>query len=178
MFAKRSRLSIICLTVMIMLIVGTVASSAAERTGAWVDDIVVIEETREPAAIEMLLAGEIDIYAQTMSDPELLQVVQNSPELEYSISFGGYTDLTFNPSGPVFSGTGKLNPFAVPRIREAMNILIDRDYICQEIYGGMAIPRIVVISGAMPDYARHADSVRAMELKSRFRLRGRQGDCR
>jgi peptide/nickel transport system substrate-binding protein len=167
-FAKRSRLSIICLTVMIMLIVGTVASSAAERTGAWVDDIVVIEETREPAAIEMLLAGEIDIYAQTMSDPELLRVVESSPELTYSVSYGGYTDLTFNPCGPIFSGTGKLNPFAVPRIREAMNLLIDRDYICQEIYGGMAIPRIVVISGAMPDYARHADAVRALELKYQY----------
>lgn len=165
MSIKRSRLSIVCLTVMIMLIVGTIASSAAERMGAWVDDIVVIEEQREPAAIGMLLAGELDMYAQTMSDPELLRQVEASPELTYSISFGGYTDLTFNPSGPEFPATGKLNPFSVPRIREATNWLIDRDYICQELYGGMAIPRIVVISGAMPDYARHADAVRALELE-------------
>ena len=32
------------------------------------DDIVVIEIADEPTAIEMLLAGEIDIFAQTMSD--------------------------------------------------------------------------------------------------------------
>lgn len=161
---KRSRLSIVCLAVMIMLIGGSIASSAAERTGAWVDDIVVIEEQREPAAIGMLLAGELDMYAQTMSDPELLAQVQSSPELTYSVSYGGYTELTFNPAGPEFANGG-LNPFAVPRIREAMNWLIDRDYICQELYGGMAIPRIVVISGAMPDYARHADAVRALELQ-------------
>lgn len=165
MLLKRSRLSVICLAIAVALIVGATASFAAERTGGWVDDIVVIEETREPAAIDMLLAGEIDIYAQTMSDPELLRKVEASPELEYSVSYGGNTEFTFNPVGPIFPGTGKLNPFSVPRIREAMNWLIDRNYIAQELYGGMALPRIVTISGAMPDYARHADVVRALELE-------------
>ncbi len=51
-------------------------------------------------------------------------------------SYGSYNELTFNPAGPVFSGTGKLNPFGVPAIREAMNYLIDRTYIAEEIMGG------------------------------------------
>lgn len=165
MLLKGSRLSIACLAVAIALIVFGATGIAAERTGAWVDDIVVIEEQREPAAIDMLLTGELDIYAQTMSDPELLQKVQASPELEYSVAYGSNVEITFNPAGPVFPGTGKLNPFAVPRIREAMNWLIDRDYIVQEIYGGLAIPRIVTVSRAMPDYARHADVIRALELE-------------
>lgn len=165
MLLRRSRLSVICLAIAVALIVGGAAAIAAERTGAWVDDIVVIEIADEPTAIEMLLAGEIDIFAQTMSDPELLKRVEASPYLEYSVSFGGNSEITFNPVGPEFPGTGKLNPFSVPRIREAMNWLIDRDYIAQELYGGMALPRIVTISGAMPDYARHADVIRALELE-------------
>lgn len=164
MLLRRSRLSVICLAIAVALIVGGAAAIAAERTGGWVDDIVVIEIADEPTAIEMLLAGEIDIFAQTMSDPELLKRVEASPYLEYSVSFGGNSEITFNPVGPEFPGTGKLNPFSVPRIREAMNWLIDRDYIAQELYGGMALPRIVTISGAMPDYARHADVIRALEL--------------
>lgn len=44
-------------------------------------------------------------------------------------------ELTFNPSGPEFN-SGKLNPFSVPAIREAMNILIDREYISEQIYDG------------------------------------------
>ncbi len=44
-----------------------------------------------------------------------------------------YYDLTFNPTGPVFAGSGKLNPFAVPRIREAMNQLVDREVIADLI---------------------------------------------
>ena len=94
----RSRLSIVCLAVMIMLIVGSVVSSGAERMGAWVDDIVVIEEQREPAAIGMLLAGELDMYAQTMSDQSCCQV-EASPELTYSVSYGGYTSV-LQPGGP------------------------------------------------------------------------------
>ena len=31
-----------------------------------------------------------------------------------------------------------------------MNWLIDRDYIAQELYGGMALPRIVTISELCP----------------------------
>jgi len=46
------------------------------------------------------------------------------------------TELTFNPSGPVFAGTGELNPFAVPRIREAMNLLLDRQAIADLVLGG------------------------------------------
>ena len=102
MLLRRSRLSVICLAIAVALIVGGAAAIAAERTGGWVDDIVVIEIADEPTAIEMLLAGEIDIFAQTMSDPELLKRVEASPYLEYSVSFGGNSEITFNPVGPEF----------------------------------------------------------------------------
>jgi hypothetical protein len=55
----------------------------------------------------------------------------------WSVSSGSYNELSFNPTGPVWESTGKLNPFAVARVREAMNYLIDRNFIVQEIYGGL-----------------------------------------
>ena len=79
-------------------------------------------------------------------------------------SFGGYYELTFNPAGPEFSD-GRLNPFSNPKIREAMNWLVDRDYIVQEIYGGLAVPKYLPITGAFPDYARYIDVVRELESK-------------
>jgi peptide/nickel transport system substrate-binding protein len=141
------------------------AAPTTDRTGAWVDEVVVVEEPSAAAAVTRLSVGEIDIYASTVSDAALFQTVQTSADLAYVQSFGSYNELTFNPSGPIFEGTGNLNPFAVPRVREAMNMLIDRNYIVQEIYGGLAVPKFFPITAAFPDYARMVDVARALEIQ-------------
>ncbi|MCY4117677.1 MAG: ABC transporter substrate-binding protein [Caldilineaceae bacterium] len=137
----------------------------SERTGAWVDEVIAVEEPTAAAAVTRMDIGELDAYAFSVSDAEVFATVQGMDSLTYSNSFGVYAELTFNPAGPVFSATEKLNPFAVPRIREAMNYLVDRDFISQEIYGGLASPRYMAITNAFPDYARLVDIVRKLELK-------------
>ena len=137
----------------------------SERAGAWVDEVIAVEEPSAAAAVTRMDLGELDAYAFSISDAEVYATVQGMDSLTYSNSFGVYAELTFNPSGPVFDGTGKLNPFAVPRIREAMNYLVDRDFISQEIYGGLASPRYMAITNAFPDYARLVDIVRELELE-------------
>ncbi|MEM2961361.1 MAG: ABC transporter substrate-binding protein, partial [Candidatus Bathyarchaeia archaeon] len=77
---------------------------------------------------------------------------------------------TFNPVGPEFPATGKLNPFSVPRIREAMNYLVDRKYIVDEIMAGMAVPRYTTLTPAFPDYAKYADVIRAIEKEYSYSL--------
>lgn len=135
-----------------------------DRMGAWVDEVVAVEEPSPAAAVTRLGVGELDVYASTVSDPDIFNTVRGSADLGYSESFGSYSELTFNPAGPVFGGTGALNPFSVPRVREAMNMLIDRDYIVQEIYGGLAVPRYLPVTSAFPDYALLVDIVRELEL--------------
>ena len=152
-------------TLISIAILALAAAGAAERRGPWVDEIIVIEEPSDAAAISRLEVKDIDVYAYTVSNPDIFERVLANPDLDYQISFGSYNELTFNPVGPVFPGTGKLNPFAVPKIREAMNILIDRDHISQEIYGGMAVPKFFPITAAFPDYARYAEICRVLELK-------------
>lgn len=138
------------------------AQTGSSATGI-VDEIVAVEEPEANAAVTRLSVGEIDVYAFGVSDPEVFQSIQEAG-LNYAQSFGNYSELTFNPAGPVFEGTGKLNPFAVPRVREAMNWLIDRDFIAQELYGGLATPRYLPITSAFPDYARLVDVARQLEL--------------
>ncbi len=149
----------------LVLVLALAAGAGAQtRTGAWVDEVVIVEEASSAAAITRLEVGEFDVYAFTISDAGLFQRTQASPFLTYSQSFGSYNELTFNPYGPEFND-GRLNPFSVARIREAMNWLIDRDYIVNEIMGGMAVPKFFPITAAFPDYARYADTARALELK-------------
>jgi peptide/nickel transport system substrate-binding protein len=44
-----------------------------------------------------------------------------------------FVELTFNPVGPEYEN-GKFNPFSIRPIREAMNIILDREFIAKEIY--------------------------------------------
>jgi peptide/nickel transport system substrate-binding protein len=133
------------------------------RKGAWVDMVVVIEEPSDAAAISRLEAGDMDVYAYTVAKADLLQTVDASANLKRINSFGSYNELTFNPVGPTFEATGKLNPFSSAKFREAMNWLIDRDYIAQEVTGGMAIPRFFSFAPTFADYAKYADLAAATE---------------
>ncbi len=136
-----------------------------DRQGAWVDTIVVVEEPSADAAINRLEVGEIDLYAFQVGNPEVAKKIEASPNIDGYKSFGSYNELSFNPVGPVFESTGKLNPFAVPAVREAMNWLIDRNYIAQEIQGGLGSPRWLPFNNASNDYAAMADVARALEFK-------------
>lgn len=147
------------------VVVVTPTPEPVTRTGAWVDTVIFVEEPNTAAGITRLESGEIDVYAYAIADRELYKKVRENPNLSYVLSYGSYNEITFNPAGPVFSGTQKLNPFAVPAIREAMNYLINRDYIVQEIFGGLAVPRYTAFNTSVPDYAKNADLVRAIELK-------------
>lgn len=141
------------------------AAESAMPSGGLADEIVVVEEPSAAAAVTRINSGDLDVYAFAVTDPEVFSTVQGDSNLNYAQSFGSSSELTFNPAGPVFDGTGKLNPFAVPRVREAMNWLVDRDYIAQEIYGGLALPRYLPITGSFPDYARLVDVARQLELR-------------
>ena len=140
------------------------STAKSERIGAWVDEVVFREEADRAKAINMFEAGEIQVYGLGITDPELYRRIQASRVLRYEISYGSSSELTFNPVGPTFPKSGDLNPFHLPAIREAINWLVDRDYIAEEIYGGLAVPRFLPLTTAFPDYAHLADVARQLEL--------------
>lgn len=139
-----------------------------DRMGAWLDTIVVVEEPSTEAAVSRMNVAELDVYAFAVADPEIYQTVNGMENLTYASAIGANDEISFNPSGPTFEGTGKLNPFSVRAIREAMNWLIDREYIGQEIMGGLGLPRYLPIVSGFPDYARYIDTARELEAKYRF----------
>lgn len=150
---------------LVLVLIASMACVAAERMGGWFDEIVLVEETDMNKGLARMQAGEFDLYALGMSKGDLFKTIKSSPNLAYDISYGSYNEITFNPIGPEFPATGKLNPFSVPKIREAMNMLIDRQYICDEILGGLGVPRYFAMNTAFPDYARFADVARVLEIK-------------
>ncbi len=137
------------------------AAPSTDRTGTWLDSLTVVEEPSADAAVSRLEAGDIDVYAFTISSPSTYQRILETEGVEYKTSYGSYNELTFNPA--VCADTSKINPFSVPRIREAMNWLVDRDYIVEEIMGGLGTPRYVPINGASADRGTLAAEIRQIE---------------
>lgn len=75
-----------------------------------------------------------------------------------------FVELSFNPA--VFStenGTARLNPFSVPKIREAMNRLVNRSYIADNIYAGTLVPCLTYIHPKSFDYEFISDVLEELE---------------
>ena len=135
------------------------------RTGGWLDTVIFVEEPSSDAAITRLEVGDLDVFAYNISEPDLAARIEASDVLVRETAYGNYNDLTFMPSTAKEFEDGRLNPFFSDKIREAMNWLIDRDYITQEISGGLAAPRFVPINKASKDAAVLADTIAAISLK-------------
>ncbi|MCX8186333.1 MAG: ABC transporter substrate-binding protein [Sulfolobales archaeon] len=140
--------------------------------GPWVDEVVFFTESDPDKVVEMMLRNEAQIYFDDLSYPHILRTVKERG-LSYTFSYGLYYELTFNPVGPLFPATGKLNPFSNAKIREAMNYIIDRAYIAGEILGGLAVPRYTALTPSFPDYARYADV--AYEIESTYKYNFEKG---
>lgn len=138
------------------------AAPATDRTGAWVDTVVFTEENSAESAVAQLNAGQLDLYAYTVAEAPVFETVNASDGLTYSQLVGSSVDLMFNPAE--FTD-GRLNPFSNRKIREAMHWLLNRDYVVQEIYKGLALPRFTVLTTVFPDYARYADIMRELEAE-------------
>jgi len=136
--------------------------------GPWIDEIDWSAESDQAKVLTMLEGNTIQAYASDINDADVFASIRSSANLQYAMSYGLYFDLTFNPHGTVSEPTfddGRLNPFCDPQIREAMNLLIDRNYIAEELLQGMAKPKLFCMTSAFPDYGRIADVLMGLEAE-------------
>ncbi|MFU8857141.1 MAG: ABC transporter substrate-binding protein [Deferrisomatales bacterium] len=136
----------------------------AERRGALLDQIVFTQETDVGKVTGLIETGSHHLFAQGVSSTTVFRQVRDSEHAAYDISYGSSVELSINPAGPRFRNE-ELNPFHVAEIREALNWLINRRYVAEELYGGLAAPRYLPLNTAFPDYARLADVARALEIR-------------
>jgi peptide/nickel transport system substrate-binding protein len=134
-------------------------------TGAWVDDIVMTVATDASAAVTQIQGDQLDVYAYPSADADLFAIVQADENLGYYESIGTFNVIQFNPVGPVFEETGKVNPFALPEVREAINWAVDRDYIVGDIMGGLGFPRFTAIGTHTGDAVTYADLIADIETE-------------
>ncbi|MCK4392195.1 ABC transporter substrate-binding protein [Candidatus Bipolaricaulota bacterium] len=159
----------VLVALMLALAVALGASTPESRTGAWVDEVVFFEEGDMSKAVDMMEAGKADVYALGITDPNLFKRIVESKKLTHESSYGSFNEILLNPctneAGEPFFEDGTFNPFGLRSVREAMQYLVDRRHITEEIMKGLGTPMYTFLLPTMPPYASIADQVRAIELK-------------
>ncbi len=136
------------------------AAPATTRRGGWLDEIDVSVVDGD-SAISQLQAGAIDFYSFNLAS-DVYPAIQQA-NLSSTQSLGGYYGVSLNPA--VFTDTTVLNPFSNRKIREALNWLIDRNYVNQEIYAGGSMPKLLPITTQLVEYTNLIETARALETK-------------
>ena len=144
----------------LLIISALIVSYAQVKTGPYVDKIIW-KFMDEDVAIRELDAGKIHMVMDNLRKPENVEFAEKSPNIIIYKSVCGIFDLFVNPL-PTESG---FNPFSIPEVREALNYLIDREYIAKEILRGWGIPIWTHWWTTHPEYARIADFMKMLEAK-------------
>jgi ABC-type oligopeptide transport system substrate-binding subunit len=122
---------------------------AAAEVAIAQEDILPLED--RAAAVRRFEAGEIESYADAPSD-QIAYLKQKFPgELHLSASLGTYY-YAFNTKKP---------PFDDVRVRRALSMTIDREFLAQTLWGGSMLPAYALtppgLPGAEPVKADFAD---------------------
>ncbi|HKZ63845.1 MAG TPA: ABC transporter substrate-binding protein [Thermoplasmata archaeon] len=134
--------------------------------GPWLDEIVFAEQLDRSLALTEIIAGNWDTIMFDITAPADKRRAQDATELDTFPAYGLFDQITVNPMEQNLTvqdpGCGGIankprfprNPFAIQEIREAMQWLVDRDFVVREIYGGFAIPFRTPFHPRSPDYGR------------------------
>jgi peptide/nickel transport system substrate-binding protein len=140
-----------------------VRTERADR-GPIVDRILVTAKTQEDIAIKDVAEGKSDVfwYSTDGSTYKGLPSELKSKLETYAVPSGSWS-LLFNPypnkapyTVSAKSGGTLFNPFAIREVRFAMNLLIDRKRVVDEIVSGAGQPKYTPVTLGQPDSGRYA----------------------
>lgn len=119
--------------------------SFAEKS-TFFDSVKFIQYLDENTALEEVRNGNLDIYYYRITSDRLEN--QKSREgLEVFDSTGGSYSILVNPAE-----SSEFNPFSIKDVRFALNYLIDRKLIVNELLGGYGASMISYYSPSDPEY--------------------------
>ena len=121
------------------------SNSFAEKN-TYFDSIKFIQYLDENTALEEVRNGNLDVYYYTIS-PDRLETHQAREGLQVFDSTGISYSLLTNPAE-----SEKFNPFSSKEIRFALNYLIDRKLIVNELMGGYGSMITSYYSPSEPEY--------------------------
>jgi peptide/nickel transport system substrate-binding protein len=114
--------------------------------GTNVDSVQFIQYLDESTALEEVKKGNLDLYYSRIPS-ELLQNQESLKNLQVFYTTGGSYSLLVNPAEG-----DKFNPFSDQKARFALNYLVDRKLIVDELMGGYGVTMVSNYGPFDPDY--------------------------
>jgi peptide/nickel transport system substrate-binding protein len=106
-------------------------------------------------------AGDIDVYIFGMR-ASLAVPLKGDPTVKLYTAPASFVNIILNPAP---ANPPCANPFSSRAIRFAMHFAIDREYIANEIYKGLAVPMYIWLSQYDPTYSVVADLISQLGIK-------------
>jgi len=131
--------------------------------GPYPDELIIFLHGDEATVVPKIEAGDMQGWLWWLNI-ENTKVAQASELTSLIDAYGLYNELFINP----LETTEKFNPFSIREVREALNWLIDRRYITNEIWYGRGAPKWTIFKTVSPDYARVADYMKQLESKYEY----------
>jgi peptide/nickel transport system substrate-binding protein len=123
---------------------------ALPDTATFVDNVTFVQYLDENTALEEVRNGNLDLYYYTIPY-DRIENAQSRKNIQVFGSVGGSYSILVNPAISS-SQTIKFNPFSFQEIRFALNHLIDRKLIVNELMGGFGTVMFSNYGPYDPDY--------------------------
>ena len=134
---------------------------AQTEKGAYIDQARFIERTDENLALEGVKSGGFDAYYYRIP-LEVADDAKDDTRLRTYDRTAGSNGLLLNPA-PAESGS--LNPFQIREVRYAMNYLVDREFVVNEIMKGYGNPMVEPFGIYSPEYPNVLDVVESFGFR-------------
>ena len=137
----------------------SVFPSAFAEKGTFLDEIRFVQYLDENTALEEVRNGNLDLYYYRISS-DRLKDSSSHDNLQVFESTGGYFSILLNPTD-----SGEFNPFSIREIRYALNFLVDRNLIVNELLGGYGSPMISNYGIFSADYLGIIDVLESFQFR-------------
>jgi peptide/nickel transport system substrate-binding protein len=138
------------------------AFSQVQQKGPYIDHARFILRADENLALEEVKSGSLDMNFFPIP-PEAANDARNDPRLKVYDKTAGSLGLFVNPAPAADSNI--LNPFQFKEVRYALNYLIDRDFVINEILKGYGSPLIGPFGIYSPEYLNIIDTVESFGFR-------------
>ena len=142
-----------------VILAGMAGAEAFGEQGTFVDSVKFIQYLDENTALEEVRNGNLDIYYYKISSDKL-ENARDTEGLHVFDSTGGSYSLLINPSE-----SDRFNPFSTQESRFAMNYLVDRKLIVNELMGGYGHPMVSYYGPSDPEYLTVIEELERFSFK-------------
>nr|AFK24867.1 solute binding protein-like protein [uncultured archaeon] len=149
--------------IIVLLLLSTLpAFSQAEEKGAYIDQVQFIERQSEDLALQEVRSGDLDMYHFKIP-LEAADDANDDPRLKVYDRTAGSMTLFVNPAPA--KDDSVLNPFQFREVRYALNYLVDREFVVDEILKGYGSPMVDPFGIYSPEYLLVIDIVESFGFR-------------